>query len=79
MCKVVIRNGKGEPQKFRMSFHDEMSKIFHAYAARLGGGVTAGDFRFDFDGDTVSPETTPEDADMDPEDVGENLMDCFPR
>ena len=65
MPVVIIANGSLSPSPSSQT--DTLSKVMTAFAAVLE--VPVSQLQFTFDGDPVSPDKTPNDLDMDNDDI----------
>lgn len=68
---IKVKDQNGEETHFKIKSTTKFSKVFSAYANRKG--VDQASIRFVFDGQHVAPEQTPEELDMEDEDV----IDCM--
>ncbi|KAA8492332.1 Small ubiquitin-related modifier 1 [Porphyridium purpureum] len=65
---IKVKDSDGNEVQFKIKRTTPMSKLMSAYASRLG--VDENTYRFNFDGNRISPSDTPDSLDMED-------MDCI--
>ncbi len=64
---IYVQSSGGERQKFRVKSDTKLGTVFDAFCQ--SNSVERGSVAFSFDGDTVHPNATPAQLDMDEDDV----------
>jgi len=64
---LKVQNKNGSAQSIRIYSSDKFEKLFSAYAKLVGASPSA--FSFRFDGDQLSPSSTPKELDLENDDI----------